>query len=263
MLAPVRQTTFRPPPLLGTGDQARSPFRAAILRASVVLLASGLILCAAAACGKTVLGQTGKGTPGVDSTASRPAVPAAVWLDAAALPLNDSEHWPDLADRAQPLTNGVFEVQALCHVAPDSTLTEGTQSARARIDRGADAWSMQQQIVHYAGDPWRTGQLAGALFNALVDTVMNCGSSTAGADVRITTAESDCENFKPCSQFAATIDVPGTQVTAHAYLSTVNGSVTELSLWASGSPRLPWSAPNDAEIFAAMTRQLCKALRCG
>jgi hypothetical protein len=232
------------------------------VRASVVLLASGLTLWTASACGQTVPGQAGKGTPGVDSTTSRPSVPAAAWLDADALPLNDIEHWPDLADRAQPLTDGAFESPALCHVAPDPTLTEGTHSARARIDRGADAWSMQQQIVHYAGDSWRTGQLAGALFNALVDTVMNCGSRAAGADVRITMAESDCVNFTPCSQFAATIDVPGTQVTAHVYLSTVNGSVTELSLWSSGRPRRPWSAPSDAEILAAMTRQLCKAWRC-
>ena len=286
LFAPVGQMTVRRPPLLGMGDRTRSPCRAAILRARVVLLAAGLILCAASACGKTVPGQVDNGIPGADSTASPtdtaqrpsttpppstsasaqaagPAVPAAAWVDADALPLNDSEHWPDLADVAQPLTDGAFEMQTLCHVVPDTTLTEGTRSARARIDRAADAWSLQQQIVHYAGDPWRRDQLAWALFNVLIDTVMNCESRVPGADVRVTTAQSDCEHFSPCSQFAATIDVPGSQVVAHVYLSSVSGSVTELSLRSSGRPRRPWSAPSDAEIIAAMTRQLCKAWRCG
>jgi hypothetical protein len=142
-------------------------------------------------------------------------------------------------------------------------LTEGTQGARARIDRGANAWSLQQQIVHYAGDPWRRNQLVWALFNALVDNVMNCQSCVPGADVGVATAESDCEHFSPCSQFATTIDVPGSQVVAHVYLSSVSGSVTELSVRSSGRPRRSWSAPGDAEVIAAMTRQLFKAWRCG
>jgi hypothetical protein len=93
--------------------------------------------------------------------------------------------------------------------------------------------------------------------------VMNCESRVPGADVGVTTAESDCGHFSPCSQFAATIDIPSNQIVAHVHLLSVSGSVTELSLWSSGRPRRPWSAPSDAEVFAAMTRQLCKAWRCG
>ncbi len=51
----------------------------------------------------------------------------------------------------------------LCNVVPDTALTEGTQSARAHVDRGADAWSLQQQIVHYSGDPWRQDQMTWTL----------------------------------------------------------------------------------------------------
>ena len=194
--------------------------------------------------------------------ASGPAVPAVAWVDADALPLNDSERWPDLANVAQPLTDGAFETQTLCDAVPDTTLTEGTQRAQARIDRAADAWSLQQQIVRYPGGPWRRDQLAWTLFNASVDTVLNCESRVPGAHVGVSTAESDCEHFSACSQFAATIDVPDNHV-AHVYLSTVSGSVTELSLSSSGRPPRPWSAPSDAEIIAAMNRQLCKAWRCG
>jgi hypothetical protein len=179
------------------------------------------------------------------------------------LPLDDSEHWPDLAGLAQPWTHGAFEVQSLCHVDPDTTSSAGSQSARARIDRGANAWSLQQQIVHYVGDPWTTGQRAWALFHSLVETVMNCKSSAPGTHVDVTTAESDCANLRPCSQFAATIDVPVRQVIAHVYLSSVGSSVTELSLWSSRTPSQPWSAPGDVEVFAEMNPRLCMAWPCG
>lgn len=242
------------------------------LHARVALLAAGLILCAAPACANTEQepAQVGSGTPSTtpppstsaSAQASEPGVPAVAWVGADALPLNDSEQWPDLADVAQPLTEGAFEVQTLCDVVPDTALTEGTQMAQARIDRAADAWSLQQQIVRYPGNPWRRDQLSWSLFNALVDTVMNCEAHLPGAHVRVTTAETHCEQFRPCSQLAATIDVPGNHV-AHVYLSNVSGSVTELSLSSSGRPPPAWSAPSDADVIAAMTQQLCKAWRCG
>jgi hypothetical protein len=249
--------------LIASAVTARCARRAKVLRAGVVLLASWAILCAASACGKTVPGQAHMSTPSGDSQASESAVPATAWIDANALPLNDSEHWPDLAGLAQPLTDGAFEIQSLCHVAPDTTLSEGTESARARIHRSANAWSLQQQIVHYPGDPWRTGQLAWALFHSLVETVANCESSAPGTHVGITTAESRCVIFRPCSHFAATVDVPSNKVSAHVYLSTVGSSVTELSLWSSPTPSRPWSTPSDTEIFTALNRRLCTAWICG
>jgi hypothetical protein len=121
--APVGQMTVRRPPLLGMGDRTRSPCRPAILRARVVLLAAGLIHCAASACVKAApTAQRPSTTPppstSASAQASGPAVPAAAWLDADALPFTDSEHWPDLADLAQPLTDGALEMQALWHVVP-------------------------------------------------------------------------------------------------------------------------------------------------
>jgi hypothetical protein len=61
-----------------------------ILCASVVLLASCLILCAALACSKTVPGEADVGTPSGDSTAAQAsgsAAPAVAWIDSNALPL--------------------------------------------------------------------------------------------------------------------------------------------------------------------------------
>jgi hypothetical protein len=241
------------------GRETRLRHGADIVRACVALLASWLVLCAACACGKTVPGQAHLGTPSGDSTVAS-AVPAVAWIDANALTLNDSERWPHLASVAQLLTDSDFEISSLCHVAPEAYF-EGTESARARIDRGANRWSLQQQIVHYAGDPWTMGQRAWAVFDSLVESAMNCDSSAPGAHVGVTTPDSNCENLRPCSQFAATIDVPANNVIAHVYLSAAGSAVTELSLWSSPTPS-PLSAPSDAMVFAAMNPRLCTAWPC-
>jgi hypothetical protein len=108
------------------------------------------------------------------------------------LPLNDNEHWPDLADAAQPLTDGAFEMQTPCHVVPDTTLTEGMQSARARIDHAADAWSVAAADRPLCGRSVAAEPTGVGTVQLLVDTVLNCESRVAGADVGVTTAESDC-----------------------------------------------------------------------
>jgi hypothetical protein len=228
-----------------------------MVRFGVALLTPWLVL--SAACSKPVPGQAHLGTPGGDSTVAS-AVPEVAWIDANTLPLNNSERWPQLASLAQPLTDSDFEISSLCHVAPEAFF-EGTESARARIERGANRWSLQQQIVHYAGDPWTMGQRALAVFNSLVESVKNCDSSAPGAHVGITTPDSNCENLRPCSQFAATIEVPADDVVAHVYLSSAGSAVTELSLWSSPTPS-PLSAPSDATIFDAMNPRLCTAWPC-
>jgi hypothetical protein len=247
--------------------QAQGRRRARTWRSSVVLLIWWLIVYTAAACEMTVPGQDQPAPPPPNtSTSAQPsnsAVPPAAWIDANAVPLDDSEHWPDLASVAQPFTDGAFEIQSLCQVAPDTRLTAAAVSARARVDRGTNAWSLQQQIAHHAGDRWRMGQLAWALFQDLAKTVTNCEATAPGVHVDITTAESRCGFRPPCSQIAATIDVPVNQVSVHVYLSTVDTTVTELSLWSTQVPTRPWSAPPDAEIFAVMNRRLCNALPCG
>lgn len=253
--------------------------------AAVTVLVSGLIL---GGCTKTVpdaihlsTPRTGGGVTALTDTvtpptpisvvpnpapsepARDPAIPASAWMDANSLPLNDSQHWPDLAGVAQPVVAGAFDVQARCQVAPPADQYDGAESASARVDRGAGKWSVQQQIVHYSGDPWTMGQVAFNVFETLVGTVQYCEATAPGARVTTTTPESHCESVaRACSQLAVTIEIPAKQVVAHIYLTSAGSSVSELTMWSSPDVSPPWPAVGDAQIFAAMNQKLCTAWPC-
>lgn len=193
------------------------------------------------------------------------SVPAAAWVSPNRLPLADTQHWPSLDTVAQPLTDGTSRVYELCQTAPSSDARwQGNDAARARVDNGADHWSVQQQIIHYPGDPWTMGQTADALFVALQNTLTHCAATAPGAQVTITTPRSHCSDIQRgrCVRFAATIEIPDKQIAAHIYLSSPGSSVSELSLWSSGTPGVPWSAPADDDVFAAMNPQLCTEWEC-
>ncbi|ORW01725.1 hypothetical protein [Mycobacterium kyorinense] len=199
--------------------------------------------------------------------AAATTVPAAAWISANRLPLDDSQHWPDLAGIAEAPGDNAFQVETLCRVgAPDKRLVDagGVDAARARVDKGLDAWSLQQQIVHYPGDTWRMGQTADQLFTSLQNTATNCGSTAPGAQVTVTTPRSHCPSMQRggCSEMAAVLDVPLTQTSAHVYLASVGSSVAELAVWSTGSPGVAWAAPSDADVFSAMNPQLCTVWEC-
>lgn len=201
------------------------------------------------------------------TAAAATSVPAAAWISANRLPLDDSEHWPDLAGIAEAPSDNAFQAEALCRAdSPDKRLVDavGVVAARARVDKGHDEWSLQQQIVHYPGDPWRMGQTADQLFTSLQSTLTNCGSTAPGAQVTVTTPRSHCPSTQRggCSETAAVVDVPSTQTSAHVYLASVGSSVTELAVWSTGDPAVRWSAPSDADVFSAMNPQLCTVWEC-
>ncbi|WP_142760664.1 hypothetical protein [Mycobacterium sp. MFM001] len=201
------------------------------------------------------------------TAAAATTVPAAAWISASQLPMADSQHWPDLAGIAEAPGDNAFQTEALCRAdAPDKRLVDavGVDAARARVDMGHDEWSLQQQIVHYPGDPWRMGQTADQLFTSLQNTLTNCGSTAPGAQVTVTTPRSHCPSIQRggCSEMAAVVDVPSTQTSAHIYLASVGSSVTELAVWSTGSPGVAWSAPGDANVFSTMNPQLCTVWEC-
>ncbi len=267
----------------------RSRGSAGTVPRTVVLVVSVTAFLAVSACSQPVRGpnqagpvRSASGSTAAVSNAATPAsseaphpapstseqptastLPAAVWIDTKALPLNDSQHWPDLASVARPLSDDAFRIQSLCQVTPAAGQTAGTESAQAGLDRGASAWSLQQQIVHYVGDPWTMGQTAYTLFNSLADTGTQCAATSPGARVTVTTPLAHCDNIAgACSQVAFAVEIPQRQITAHIYLSSPGSSVTELSVWSSPTTQPPWSAPPDTDVFAAMNPPLCAAWRC-
>lgn len=189
-------------------------------------------------------------------------VPTAAWVHSNRLPLNDSLHWPNLADSAQPLGSNTFRIDSLCGGTPAQL--GGGENARSLIDRGDDNWSAQQVIVHYPGDPWTMGQTAHALFTATLDTLTECQTTSPTAQLTMTTPKQFCPSVQRggCNQVAAEIRLPDKHITAHVYLAVVGSTVTELSVWSTGTPEAQWQTVADEDVFAAMNPQLCSIWEC-
>ncbi|SUA31499.1 metallo-beta-lactamase superfamily protein,putative [Mycolicibacterium fortuitum] len=193
------------------------------------------------------------------------SVPAAAWIDPDRLPASGVDHWPAFAAIAGPPTGNAFRAEDLCQItAPAKRLigADGIDVARARADNSADQWSVQQQILHYPGDPWTMGQTAHQLFTELHNVITHCATSATGTRLTVTTAASHCPSIERggCKQFAASIENLAEKRTAHLYLAVVGSSVTELSLWTANPSPVP--PPDDTAIFSAMNPQLCKIWEC-
>lgn len=199
--------------------------------------------------------------------AAATAVPAAAWISAGQLPLDATQHWPDLASIAEAPADNAFRIEQLCRVdAPAHRLVDatGADAGRAGVDNGQAEWSLQQQIVHYPGDTWRMGQTADALLTSLQNTLSSCSSTAPGTQAKVTTPRSRCPSSQRggCSQLAATVDVPAQQTSAHVYLASVGSSVSELTMWSTGTPGVAWTDISDEDVFAAMNPQLCTVWEC-
>lgn len=233
-------------------------------RTPALLSVLACVVSAAVGCG----GKSAPSAPPVSTADIAPVtttIPAAAWASRNRLPLADTQHWPDLGTVAQPLSDGTSRIYQLCQTAPgDQMRWQGNDAARARVDNGADNWSLQQQIIHFPGDTWTMGQTADTLFTALENALSRCATTAPGAQVTITTPGSHCGNIERgrCVRLAATIEIPDKQTSAHVYLSSPGSSVSELSLWSSGASGVPWSAPADQEVFAAINPQLCTVWEC-
>lgn len=252
-----------------------------LTRAVSIVLTAGAVVAGLAACQKAPVPGTpspdaASTTTGMSHPATSPeaspvsttaphaaAVPTAAWVHSNRLPLHDSQHWPDLADSAESLGSNTFRTNSLCAGTP--TQVGGSENARSLIDRGAGNWSVQQVLVHYPGDPWTMGQTAHAMFNELQNTLKGCQNSSSGASLTVTTPPSSaCPSVERggCNQVAAEVHSPQGDVTAHIYLAAVGSTVTELSLWSTGTPTARWPAPADEVVFAAMNPQLCSVWEC-
>ncbi len=189
-------------------------------------------------------------------------IPPKAWIASNQLPLNDSLHWPELGDVAEPVSSQSFQSTSLCGGQPESM--SGSNNAIATVDNGTDSWSAQQVIVHYPGDPWTMGQTAQALFTDLQTRIGSCQKAAAGTTITVTTPSEFCTALKTggCHQLATTIENPERHVTAHVYLVVAGSTVTEVTVWSSGTPSVSWSMPTDSAVFDAMTPQLCTAWKC-
>ncbi|WP_301146694.1 ATPase [Mycobacterium simiae] len=182
-------------------------------------------------------------------------IPASAWIQQSAIPLNSPYNWPGLAGRAVQ-TTGVgpgprFRFEELCAtLSRPQDPRDSAVSARATVVQPDGQWQLQAQILHWRGDTARGGAIAASVFANAVAVLRACQQGAPLQSPSITTDETN--------RMAAVISGP---VIMHTYLvaHVASSTISELTLWSSGPPQVPWPSMADTKPLDAMTAPLCEA----
>lgn len=181
-------------------------------------------------------------------------IPNTAWISQRAVPLDAVYGWPALAGAAVPLTGTAtarFRFEELCDSpAPPQDPRDSAVAARVTVSHPEGQWQLRAQILHWRGDTARGGQLAASVFSTAVGALRACQQRTSAESPSITSDEQN--------RMAAVISGP---VVMHTYLvaHVASSTVTELTLWSSGPPQVPWPAMADDSVLNALTAPLCDA----
>ena len=186
-------------------------------------------------------------------------IPNTAWIQQRAVPLDSTYRGPALAGLAVALTGtgpGAaagprFRFEDLCatpavpHDARDSAV-----SARATVVQPDGQWQLQALVLHWRGDTANGGPTAASVFRNAVAALRGCQRGAPAQSPSITSDEPN--------RMAAVISGP---VVMHTYLvaHVASSTVSELTLWSSGPPEVPWPAMADDSVLNSMTAPLCDA----
>ncbi|WP_172831453.1 ATPase [Mycobacterium asiaticum] len=180
-------------------------------------------------------------------------IPDSAWIQRASVPLNAVYGWPDLAGAALPLirTARQFRFEQVCATpaAPQDS-RDSAVAGRAVVGHGDGQWQLQAQILHWRGDTARGGALASSVFGAAVAALRACQVGAPDQSPSVTDDEP--------TRMAAVISGP---IIVHTYLIAhlASSTISELTLWSSGPPQVPWPVLSDVAVLDAMTAPLCEA----
>jgi hypothetical protein len=182
-------------------------------------------------------------------------IPDTAWIQQRAVPLNAMYNWPALAGLAVQLTGAAavprFRFEELCAARPvPQDPRDWAVAARATVVHPDGQWQLQAQILHWRGDTARGGSIAASVFSNAVAALRGCQQGSPLQSPSITDDEPN--------RMAAVISGP---VVMHSYLvaHVASSTVSELTLWSSGPPQVPWPSMPDGQVLDAMTAPLCEA----
>ncbi len=181
-------------------------------------------------------------------------IPDTAWIAPSAIPLNSAYHWPPLAGSAVPLTGTAtprFRFEEVCATPafPQDTRSSAVAS-RVTVGNPQGQWQLRAQVVHWRGDTARGGQNATSVFDIAAAALRGCQMGVAAESPSITIDEPN--------RLASVVSGP---VLMHTYLVALpqNSTISELTLWASDPPQLPWPIISDSQVLDAMTSPACAA----
>lgn len=182
-------------------------------------------------------------------------IPDTAWIQQRVVPLNAVYNWPALAGLAVQVTGtGAgprFRFEDVCATpAVPQDARDSAVTARATVVHPDGQWQLQAQILHWRGDTARGGAIAASVFSNAVAALRGC---QRGAPLQSPSITSDESN-----RVAAVISGP---VIMHTYLvaHVASSTISELTLWSSGPPQVPWPAMADDLVLNSMTAPLCDA----
>ncbi|BBY19477.1 ATPase [Mycolicibacterium litorale] len=190
----------------------------------------------------------------LDCPPSCDRIPRSAWIAPISIPLYDVYRWPELSTVSVTAVTPRFRFEETC-AAPglgaDDPRTWAI-AARAEVSSPDRQWNLRAQVMHWRGETWRGGQLATSVFDDAVAKLRACQLGAPAMSPSLTTAEP--------TRMAAVASGPDRSV-LHEYLvvDPRNSTVTELALWSSAQPSVPWRAVTDASVLDALATPLCTA----
>ena len=180
-------------------------------------------------------------------------IPDTAWIQQRAMPLNSVYNWPVLAGQAVQVTGSGprFRFESLCAAPPvRQDPRDSAVAARATVVRPDGQWQLQAQILHWRGDTARGGWMAASVFSNAVAALRGCQQGSPQQSPSITSDEPN--------RMAGVISGP---VIMHTYLvaHVASSTISELTLWSSGPPQVPWPSMADDPVLDSMTAPLCEA----
>jgi hypothetical protein len=210
---------------------------------AATLIAGGLLVACASSAGFAV----------ADPETCPPVcdkIPDTAWISSSAIPLNSTYHWPALAGSAVSLTGTStprFRFEEVCATPafPQDTRNSAV-AGRATVGNPQGQWQLRAQVLHWRGDTAQGGQDVTSVFGITGAALRGCQQGAAAESPSITTDEPN--------RLAAVISV-------HTYLVAhpENSTISELTLWASDPPQLPWPIISDSQVLDAMSSPICAA----
>jgi hypothetical protein len=182
-------------------------------------------------------------------------IPNTAWIPARVVPLHSVYNWPGLAGLAVQVTgagNGPrFRFEELCGARPmPQDPRASAVAARVTVVHPDGQWQLQAQILHWRGDTAHGGPIASSVLRTGVAALRGCQLGAPLQSPSITVDEQD--------RMAAVISGP---VVMHSYLVAhpSSSTISELTLWSSGPPQVPWPSMADNQVLDSMTAPLCEA----
>lgn len=181
-------------------------------------------------------------------------IPDTAWISPEAIPLNSAYHWPAPAGSAVSMTGAATPRFRFEEVCATPTFPQDTRNAavasRATVDQPQGQWQLRAEVVHWRGETGRAGPSATSVFDIAAAELRGCQLGAAAESPSVTVDEPN--------RLSAVVSGP---TVMHTYLVArpENGTISELTLWASDPVQLPWPIISDAQVLDAMASSMCAA----